>query len=108
MKIQIENEECDLRVSDEGEDILAFIIKGKKGAVVITRFKPSPSPLSFNYHAVKQQYEGQTRSDENNLKSIPVCEYIGCPCYCDGRTLDGDLNNNDIFSYLVEEYKDLE
>ena len=65
----------------ETEDQIFFMVDGPKGAVVITKWKNKPKfGLSFNYHAKYPRHDDQDRTTY-------VCNFIGEPCYCDGRTL---------------------
>jgi hypothetical protein len=86
-----------------------------------------PLPADLGYHSPKPMYEGQTRIGENRYdfedteelqmgngvlkmpkshkveeKDLPICEYIGCPCYYDGS----GLNAERIYKIMLTEGSD--
>lgn len=86
-----------------------------------------PMPADLGYHSPKPMYEGQTRIGEHQYdfedtedmqlgdktlkmpkmsvveeKELPICEYIGCPCYYDGSSLNADR----IYDILLERGSD--
>lgn len=96
------------------------------------KFVQVPMPADLGFHSPKPMYEGHhpigsTRPIEelkqiqlkeelglNDLKitlpevepvkseNIPVCEYLGCPCYYDGSTLASEA----VFDILIEKGSD--
>lgn len=85
-----------------------------------------PLPADLGYHSPKPMYEGQTRVGETKYdfdnpeeivlgeekvkfpsaslvkEDLPVCEYIGKPCYYDGS----GLNAERIYKIMLEEGSD--
>ena len=89
-----------------------------------------PIPVDVGYHSPVPQYEGQTRIGEHRITDIfeniqlttdligtgvktpeiekvpeqdlPICEYIGCPCYYDGS----GLATIKVFDILLNEGSD--
>ena len=76
-----------------------LIVKGKKGAVVMSRWF-NDTTWSLDIHAVKPQRKGQRQEDY-------MCEFIDGNCYCDGRTLFNGVEGEP-FDLLEIEYKSLD
>jgi len=86
-----------------------------------------PMPADLGYHSPKPMYEGQSRIGESKFdfsnkeevkvgdetismpketkvpeKDLPICEYLGCPCYYDGS----GLNAERIYHVMLEKGSD--
>jgi len=101
MEITINSEKLtfEINIYDNDKNTKWYILKGKKGAVVL-RESRILTFLSLDYHAIKQQYKGQ--------KPLENCEFIGQSCYGDGRTISNKkIGEFDLLEFLYIEYESL-
>lgn len=120
---------CDLRMVLKGElGAVQFVLmtgwftkEVRERSLGISNMYPLPADLG--YHSPKPMYEGHTRIGEMKYEflredkveglpgvketkvpeeDLPICEYLGCPCYYDGS----GLNATKVFDILTEKGSD--
>jgi len=95
MMIQIDGEDLSFDIK-KYDSRYFFILKGKKGAVVLSKWG-NLNTLSIDYHAKKQQRKGQEQQEQ-------ICEFIDCKCFGDGRAISKHINDIDVLKLLKVEY----
>lgn len=104
MKIEIAGEKFDFQIKkfENSGDNVWFILSGELGSVTaeymqVGNLKPF---FNLNYHTKKPLNEYVKISKDS-------CEFIGCPCYCDGRFINKHINDVDILDTLKKEYENI-
>jgi hypothetical protein len=76
-----------------------YILKGDLGVVTAEYLTIADKPFfNLNYHTKKALHSHTKPSKEN-------CEFLDCPCHCDGRYINKSIDEVDILQTLKSEYE---